>query len=284
MILLNKKEGNFVGAIIRFIATYMGMALRFFYDRTLNYGVAIILFTIFIKLVLIPLTYKQQKSLKESQELQPILTEIQKKYKDEPEKQQQELMKVYQERKINPMGGCLLMLIQFPIIISMFYAVAQPITYMFPEELQKSEVTSAIEKYVGDNGRQNTYKEVFYISNEREDLLNTKFLGLDLAQVPNSDKGNIILWIIPILSALTTYLTSKISISQTKQNAGKNEEASEQAVKMQKNMSFFLPLMTGYIAFIVPLGMGLYWMVNNVTTLLVQIGIMKIMNKPVEKV
>ena len=257
--------------MIDFISSLMGYALRFFYDLTLNYGLAIILFTIFVKVVLIPLTLKQQKSLKASQELQPLLVEIQNKYKNNPEKQQQELTKLYQEKKINPFGGCLLMLIQFPIILAMFYAVAQPITYMFPDELKNPQVVAAIDEYKDEN---NTYKEVYYISEQRKDLLNTNFLGLDLAQVPTSNKSNVVLWIIPILSVITTYMTSKISMKQTTQNT----EGNEQAVAMQKNMSLMLPLMTGYISFIVPLGMGLYWLVNNIVSMLIQMWVMRTVN------
>lgn len=262
-----------MGTIISIIASWMGYALRFFYDITLNYGFAIILFTIFVKIVLIPLTLKQQKSLKASQELQPILIEIQNKYKNNPEKQQQELARIYQEKKINPFGGCLLMLIQFPIILAMFYAVAQPITYMFPEEKQKIEVVESIENYKDIN---NTYKEVYYVSEERKDLLNTEFIGLDLAQVPTSNKSNVILWIIPLLSGITTYLTSKVTMKQTAQSA--NNETTQQAAAMQKNMSIILPLMTTYISFIVPLGMGLYWLVNNIVSVLIQMWVMKKVN------
>lgn len=257
--------------MIDLISSWMGYALRFFYDLTLNYGLAIILFTIFVKVVLIPLTLKQQKSLKASQELQPILIEIQNKYKNNPEKQQQELARIYQEKKINPFGGCLLMLIQFPIILAMFYAVAQPITYMFPKELENPQVVADIDEY---KDRNNTYKEVYYISEQRKDLLNTNFLGLDLAQVPTSNKSNVVLWIIPILSVITTFMTSKINMKQTAQNS----EGNEQAVAMQKNMSLMLPLMTGYISFIVPLGMGLYWLVNNIVSMLIQMWVNRIVN------
>lgn len=257
--------------MINTIASLMGNALRFFYDLTLNYGLAIILFTVAIKVLLIPLTIKQQKSLKASQELQPLLLEIQNKYKDNPEKQQQELTRIYQEKKINPFGGCLLMLIQFPIIFAMFYAVAQPITYMFPDELKDESVVAAIEEYK----EYNTYKEVYYISQERKELLNTNFLGLDLAQVPSSNMTNIILWIIPALSVLTTFMTSKITMKQ----ANNSSENNEQAVAMQKNMGLILPLMTGYISFIVPLGMGLYWLINNLVSMLIQMWVMKIVNE-----
>lgn len=251
-----------MGGLMSIIATWMGWALRLFYDLTLNYGLAIILFTVLIKLLLVPLNIKQQKSMKETQEIQPLLLKIQEKYKDNPQRQSEELTKLYQEKKINPFGGCLLLLIQIPIIFAMFYAVQQPITYMFPEE-KTPEVEQRIEEYKAVN---QTYKEVYYIAEERKDLLNTNFLGLDLAQVPSNNLSNIALWIIPILSGLTTYMTSRMSAKQV-QNGGKEME---QAASMQKNMTMVLPIMTTYISFIVPLGMGLYWLVNNIVSTISQ--------------
>lgn len=257
---------------MEFISMLMGKSLRFFYDLTLNYGLAIILFTIFIKVILIPLNIKQQKSMKQTQELQPILLKIQEKYKNNPQKQQEELQKIYAEKKINPFGGCLLLFIQLPIILAMFYAVAQPITYMFPEELQKESVIEDLANYTSENP---TYKEVYYIEEKRADLLDTNFLGLNLAQVPNTNARDITMWIIPILSAITTYFTSRISMKQTN-NANTNQnEAAQQTMAMQKNMMMFMPLMTGYIAFIVPLGMGLYWLVNNIVSMIIQFWVNK---------
>lgn len=262
--------------MIDLIARGMGMVLRASYNFTQNYGLAIILFTVLIKIALMPLNIKQQKSMKATQEIQPMLLKIQEKYKNNPEKQQAELQKLYAEKKVNPFGGCLLLFIQIPIILAMFYAVAKPITYMFPEELEKENVIEELNNYTAVN---ETYKEVYYIEEKREDLLNTNFLGLNLAQVPNSNARDFTMWIIPLLSALTTYLSSKITMKQTvANNEDTKNEAVEQTMAMQKNMTLFMPLMTGYIAFIVPLGMGLYWLTNNIVSIGVQKGVNSIVN------
>jgi YidC/Oxa1 family membrane protein insertase len=94
-----------------------------------NYGVAIILFTIFVKVLLLPLTIKQTKSTKAMQDIQPMIKEIQEKYKNKPEKQNEEIMKLYQEAKINPLAGCLPLLIQFPILIGLFSVLREPWNY-----------------------------------------------------------------------------------------------------------------------------------------------------------
>jgi YidC/Oxa1 family membrane protein insertase len=202
---------------------------------------------------------------------------IQEKYKNNPEKQQAELQKLYADKKINPFGGCLLLLIQFPIILAMFYSVAKPITYMFPEELKNQSVIEELENY---SAKEDLYKEVYYIEEKRPDLMNTKFLGLNLAHVPSSNSQDITMWIIPILSAVTTFFTSRVTMKQNSANAknGQNE-ATEQAMAMQKNMTLFMPIMTGFIAFAVPLGMGLYWLTNNIVSMIVQLWVNKIVNK-----
>ena len=247
-------------AIMDAIARAMGWILRSLYEATTNYGVAIILFTIFIKLVTIPLTLKQQRSMKETQEIQPILEKMQKKYQNNQEKLAQEMQKLYEERKINPFGGCLLLIIQIPIIYSMFFAIAQPVKFMYPE-IKTDEVAQAIEKYA-DKG---TYKELYYMVNERQDIIDTDFLGIDLGMVP--DFSNWITLIIPILSGLATYMSSYISKIQSKKAGSSNE----QTEAMQRYMMIIMPIMIVWISFNVPLGMGLYWFVNTFVSILLQL-------------
>ena len=88
-----------------------------------------IVFTLFVRLLLVPLMVKQIKSQKAMQDIQPKIKEIQEKYKNKPEKQQEELMKIYQEAKINPLAGCLPLLIQMPILIGLFNVLRDPVTY-----------------------------------------------------------------------------------------------------------------------------------------------------------
>jgi YidC/Oxa1 family membrane protein insertase len=108
----------------------LGWILELFYKVLGNYGFAIILFTVFIKLCLLPLDLKQRKSMAKTQRIQPLLNEIQRKYANDKEKQSQETMKLYKKYGINPMGGCLPMLIQLPIILALYWVVRKPIAYM----------------------------------------------------------------------------------------------------------------------------------------------------------
>lgn len=111
------------------IGNLLGHVLRIIYDVVQNYGWSIIVFTILVKVLLLPLTIKQTKSTKAMQDIQPKLQEIQEKYKNKPEKQQQEIMKLYQEAKINPLAGGLPLLIQMPIIIGLFSVLRDPVAY-----------------------------------------------------------------------------------------------------------------------------------------------------------
>lgn len=113
-----------------YIMLGLGWVLKLMYILVNNYGVAILLFTIVVKAILMPLTVKQQKSMLKTQKLQPLLMDLQKKYENDKEKLNQETMKLYQKYQVNPMSGCLPMLIQFPIIIALYWVVKQPIIYI----------------------------------------------------------------------------------------------------------------------------------------------------------
>ena len=113
-----------------YIMIALGWILDLFYRIIGNYGFAIILFTVFLKICLFPLDFKQKKSIAKTQKIQPLLMEIQKKYANDKEKQSQETMKLYQKYGINPMSGCLPMLLQFPIILALYWVVRKPIAYM----------------------------------------------------------------------------------------------------------------------------------------------------------
>nr|WP_317332247.1 YidC/Oxa1 family membrane protein insertase [uncultured Romboutsia sp.] len=128
------------------ISNALGHVLRIIFELVQNYGLSIILFTILVKVLLLPLTIKQTKSTKAMQDIQPKIQEIQTKYKDKPEKQQQEIMKIYTEAKINPLAGCLPLLIQMPILIALFSVLREPVTYgVFADQAQ---FTSAAKEFL----------------------------------------------------------------------------------------------------------------------------------------
>ena len=115
---------------MNFFANLFGYLLNFLYNIIGNYGWAIIVFCIVIKLLMLPLAIKQQKTLKKNQKLQVKMKEIQFKYKNDPERLNQATMQLYQEEKINPFSGCLSGILQIVLLISIFYLVRSPLTFM----------------------------------------------------------------------------------------------------------------------------------------------------------
>lgn len=126
------------------ISNLLGHVLKFIFEFVNNYGLSIVVFTLFVRLLLVPLMVKQIKSQKAMQDIQPKIKEIQEKYKNKPEKQQEELMKIYKDAKINPLAGCLPLLIQFPILIGLFNVLKNPVLYgVFPNADVASEAAKA---------------------------------------------------------------------------------------------------------------------------------------------
>lgn len=111
------------------IASLFGVALKAIYGVIGNYGLSIIVFTIIVKMILMPLTVKQTKSTFAMSEINPKVKEIQAKYKNKPEKQNEEISKLYKESGINPLSGCLPILIQMPILMGLFYVFKDPVTH-----------------------------------------------------------------------------------------------------------------------------------------------------------
>ena len=116
--------------MFEFLASLFGYLLSFLYNIINNYGIAIILFTVIIKLLLLPLSIKQQRTMKKSAKIQEKMKVIQFKYKNDPEKMNQEVMELYKTEKMSPFSGCLTAIIQLLLLLSIFYLVKSPITYM----------------------------------------------------------------------------------------------------------------------------------------------------------
>ena len=128
--------------MFEFFASLFGYLLSFLYNIVNNYGLAIILFTVVIKILLLPLSIKQQKTMKKSAKLQEKMKVIQFKYKNDPEKMNQEIMNLYKTEKMSPFSGCLTAIIQMLLLLSIFYLVRNPITYM------EKVPTDDINKYI----------------------------------------------------------------------------------------------------------------------------------------
>lgn len=215
-----------------------------------NFGLAIILFTILIRLVTYPLNAQQMKQTKAMQDLQNSKKwqDIQKKYKDNREKLAQEQMNIYKEMGVSPFGSCLPTLIQFPIIIGLYQAIIRALAVTPLQLLNLSK----------------------HISNGASLIpLNNMFLWMDLS-LPEKDFGlSIAGFGIPIL-AIIVVVTSYL---QTKLMTPPSTTPGDQTAQMSKAMGLYMPIFMGWLAYSFSSGLALYFVVSNLTTIL-QYGIM----------
>ncbi len=280
------------------ISSLFGYLLNALYSVFNNYGIAIIIFSIILRIILIPITVKQQKSLKKSAELQEEMKEIQRKYKNNPEKLNQETIDLYKREKLSPFAGCFSSIIQIVIILSVFWLVSQPLTYM--KKLDVS-VINDYKSQLQQDGEQSTYTEIAIInkfgSEDERVSLNMDFLGLDLSKVPSSNLNDWTVYIIPLLYVISSVLSIKINnIMNSKKKSDKkaitdgsntnvqNEPSELEAMEaMNKNMMYMMPLMSVFIAFIAPLGLALYWFISNVLVIIEKLIIDAYMKHKEEK-
>lgn len=250
-----------------------GWVLRTCYNLIGSYGVAIIIFTIFAKLVLLPFQMKSKKSMVDMQRIQPKLKELEKKYGNDKERYSLEVQKLYKKENVSMLGGCLPLLITFPIMIGLYSVVRQPLTHIFG--LSAEQISGIAEAMTAAGAKLSSASKSGYLleigvasnlSQFRDAALSVvpnlpnisfSFLGIDLAAIPNF-KYITPLWIIPVLSGITSYGYSWI----TKKTSGTN--GADAAAGANGVMTIMMPLMSVWIAFCVPAGLGLYWIISNV--------------------
>lgn len=321
--------------MISFFANLFGYVLNFLYEFVGNYGWAIILFSVLVKILMLPISINQQKTMKKSQKINDEMKQIQFKYKNDPEKMNQEVMALYKREKLSPFSGCFSAIVQIILLFAVFYLVRSPLTYMKKVD---SGVIEKLESVVQEQGSSSNYKEIAVINymnkleNENNQLeeqqnsennqtqeqpnnenqenessenqeqtnneensenteteeketfnindykdqayINMEFLGLDLSKVPTEDLGDLKVLIIPALYVISSFISIKLSTNTTKKKKdekligdGKETKVEEEYDAMEqanKSMSWFMPLMSISIACIAPLGLALYWLINNI--------------------
>lgn len=280
------------------LANLFGYLLSFLYNLVNNYGIAIILFTLIIKVLLLPLSIKQQKTMKKSAKMQEKMKVIQFKYKNDPDKMNQEMMNLYKTENMSPFSGCLTAIVQLLLLLSIFYLVKSPITYM--EKLSSEDINHYISQ-LQEEGKEisKVYPEIDLIreyhwlkeknpeDNNIEKLnLQMNFVGLDLSKIPQQNMTDYTVYIIPILYILSSFISIRMTTAmQEKQNKAKkdvvidgetgkeieekeNENEIDAVMQTNKMMSWMMPIMSISIAFVAPLGLALYWLINNILMIL----------------
>jgi len=304
-----------------FLYNPFGQFLYFIYKTVglHNYGLAIIIFTVIIKLVLLPLTIKSLKSTNKMSALAPEVEQIKQKYKNDQEKQNQEIQKLYKENNVSCAGGCLPMLIQFPILIGLYTVLRNPLSYMLGKTwvqianmanvfLKELGLEKAIDITTIANGTLSSVKvvnqlKIMDILNNNPDklasvseyissgeLINLKFFGINLGLTPAFQPSIIFgpemstylpLLILPIIAVALTIYSTILTKKKTQQNkpVKKDPNKKDPTSGMNNMMLYMLPLMTVYFAFIMPASMSLYWII----TYAFQIGQQLLINKMQEK-
>ena len=238
-----------MGEIFNGLQNALGSALAFFYDLIPSYGLAIILLTVAVNLLLFPLTLKQTRSTRAFTAIQPEIRRIQKEYKDRPEEMQKELMRVQREAGATP-GGCLLpLIVQFPIWLALFRVLNAP--GHIPAE---SGLAAAIA--AGNN----------------------RFLGMDLGKRVSEAVSAGIGTALPYLGMLAVMVASQY-IQTWHATSGQARPDNPQAAAGQA-VSRIMPLFIGIVSYNFPAGLVLYWMTGNIFRLLQQMVIFKIDGRP----
>ena len=280
-----------------YICVPFAWLVRLFYDLTNSYGVALILFTLVIKLIMLPFQMKSKKSMMRMSRVSGQMQELQKRYAKNQAKLQEEMQKLYEEEGVNPMSGCLWSLIPFPILIALYSIIRQPITHfmMLSKDVLQTVVQSAadagvnltnivmMDKATGTPALKDglyqlaSYGQINLVKAVQEMGLSTpegwfdmnyNFLGLDLTATPwEYVKSFTFTWavigviLIPILAGLSQFVFSKLTM-KTQPQADAAGGAS------MKSMMYMMPLFSVYIAFIMPAALGVYWIAQSVFSLI----------------
>lgn len=262
-----------------------GFVLRFIYNFIAfeNYGLSLILFTLFARILMFPTTVIQQKSTVKTQRIQPKIRRINEKYKGDQQRIQQEMQNLYQREGYNPMStGCAPLLIQLPIIYGLIGVIYHPLKYALLIDSEYITLLSEAAKAVmGDAGAQaSRFIELYIIENianlqgvagvpetvyETIESFNFSFLGIQLGLTPSVSEFNA-LWVIPVLSFITSLASGLFTtMRQKKQNP---EMAKNPAMGC---MTLGMPIFSLVLTFQFPAGIGIYWIASNIFSFITMI-------------
>lgn len=233
--------------LLRPIQSGIEYVIIFLYNNVIsNYGAVIILLTVIVRLVLTPLTISQTKSMAKMQKLQPALKELQKKYKDDKQKLQQETMDFYRKNNVNPLSGCLPLLLQLPVFFALFQALRYP--------------SQIVTKILG-----NPFAPVYLFGNIKNFVINIpnqnfNFLWMNLNEMEPY-------FILVILMVGTMFLSTKMTTTDPKQSL----------------ITYLMPVVFGAISWSLPSGILIYWVTTNVWSIGQQWVVNKLVKKESKK-
>lgn len=288
----------FLFSLADIIQVPFGYLMGWLYQFTNNYGIALILFSIIVQLVMLPMTAKSKKSMMKMSRLQPRMQEIQRRYADDPQRQNAAIQAMYKEEGVSMGGGCLWSLVPMLIIIPLYAVVRQPLVYMLHESLETAnQIVDVLKTAAPEAFGSNAYydqitaaqlipqyadmlKEAIpAISDTVLNGINFGFLGCNLGLIPPFNVfastfwtwPNVGLFLLALLSAgnqvVTMWINQKMNDSVVTNKDGiqdKETAQNSQAAQTSKVMMYTMPLMMLWIGFTVPASLSLYWLTGGV--------------------
>ena len=270
---------------------------RLFYSWTGSYGVALILFTLVVKLVLLPFQLKSKKSMLRMSRMQGKIKDIQTRFANDRARQQQEMTELYAREGINPMSGCLWSFIPFPILIALYYIIRMPLRFLMNISTdvisQISDLAASLGYQAVTSGQSAAYDQIYlakFIHEHWADFagkfdhlidLDYSFLGMDLAsrgsdlfsQFPG---GGWMVWGVLILPVISAALQVGMTLVSMKSSGN----AANGQTKM---MMLLMPLMTLWMGYILPAALCVYWIANSAFSLLQEVTLNKYFNKILDR-
>lgn len=293
------------------VLTPFSWLLTFFHDTLGNYGIALILFAVVVKLILFPFSMKSKRSMIQQTMVQDKVQKIQKQYANNREKMNEEVQKLYAQEHINPMSGCLWSFIPLLILWPLYAIIRRPFYYLMGQSTAAIEAIAEALNFTASSGSVTSgYNELYMaatmntpelvekaasaanaVSQGMGDKLfavNFNFLGLDLSGIAQwkiwsfdaYTWATIGLFLLPIISAALSYVMS--FVSQKTNNMNKKQEANQMNQQM-KTMMIFMPLMSLWIGYAMPAALCIYWIINNVLAIVQEIVSGRLLKKDYEK-
>lgn len=289
---------TYIGDLFNYvIGRPLGWILYWCYFVTKNYGLALLVFTLVTRVLLLPLSLKQQRSMAEMQRLQPKIKALQNKYGKDQKKLQEAQMKLYSEEGYNPFNGCLPLLIQLPIFYGLFQVIYRPFTYilgMSADTIQamvlalKDQIISmTATTFTGDtsiNAMMSNSSIQIYLAGAMQGnmdklsgiippdtmIMDFNLFGLDLTHIPTWDSVYVL---IPILCYVFALVSQWITMKFLQPNA-----MDVQTKNTNRTMLIIMPLVSLWFAFSLPSGIGYYWICTNIILILQTLLIAKFYN------
>ena len=263
-----------------FIQIPFGYVLEFFYNFFNNYGIALILFSLAVKLLLLPMSAKSKKSMMKTSRLQPKIRQIELACGDDKQKYQQEVQQLYRDEGVSMFGGCLWSLLPLFILFPLYTVIREPLEYILHIS------ADAIEKLF-EVGKENGFDQNYWqygVASRIEELgvgivdgvnnLNLTFLGVDLGQTPDWQIWKMSTWseiggaLFPLVSGglnyLSMFISQKMNNTVIRDEKGEKDEAAARTAQTGKTMNLIMPLISIWFGFIMPLGISVYWIAQSV--------------------